>query len=87
MKNAKCYEEKSYYYQIYHFWKMNHLFTKTYIRKKKIDCYGFMPSGFKVICGSMVGKNLQSLISTETPGELQLIMKLTFFILETGLSN
>ena len=33
---------------------------KKYFRKKKINyCYGFMPSNFQVICGSMVGKNRQ----------------------------
>ena len=48
--------------------KWNHFFTKNYFRKKKINfCYGFMPSDFQVICGSMVCKNCWLLASTETP--------------------
>ena len=49
-------------------WKWNHLFTKNYFRKKKSNyCYGFMPSNFQVICGSMVDKHRWLLASTETP--------------------
>ena len=41
---------------------------KNYFRKKKINyCYGFMPGDFQVICGSVVGENLRSPVSTETP--------------------
>ena len=57
-------------------WKRNHLFTKNYFRKKKINyCYWFMPGDLQVICGSMVGKNRQSPDSTETPA-----YKETFFL-------
>ena len=66
MENAKCYKEKSYHYQIYHFLKMNHLFMKTLFQKEKMNCYGFMPGDFQVICVSMVSKNHQSPASTET---------------------
>ena len=39
-------------------WKWNHLFTKNYFWKKKINyCYGFIPGDFQVICCSKVGKN------------------------------
>ena len=48
-------------------WKWNHLFTKKFFRKKKINCSGFMPGDFKVIRGSMVSKNRRSPASTETP--------------------
>ena len=49
-------------------WKWNHLFTKSYFKKKKINyCYGFMPGDFQVICGSMVGENRRSPYSSETP--------------------
>ena len=48
-------------------WKWNHLFTKNYFRKKKINyCYGFMPSDFQVINGSMLSENRRSPTSTET---------------------
>ena len=47
-------------------WKWNHLFTKNYFRKKKIDCYGFMPGNFQVICGSLVDENCWSPVLTET---------------------
>ena len=48
--------------------KWNHFFTKNHFRKKKINfCYGFMPSDFQIICGSMVCKNCWLLASTETP--------------------
>ena len=57
-------------------WKRNHLFTKNYFRKKKINyCYWFMPGDLQVICGSMVGKNRQSPDSTETHA-----YKETFFL-------
>ena len=49
-------------------WKWNHLFTKNYFRKKKINyCYGFMPGDSQIICFSMVGENRRSPVSTETP--------------------
>ena len=70
MENAKCYKEKSYHYQIYHFLKLNHLFMKTLFQKEKMNCYGFMPGDFQVICVSMVGKNRQSPASTETPDHI-----------------
>ena len=47
-------------------WKWNHLFMKNYFRRKKINCYGFMPGDFQVICGSMVGENCRSPASIET---------------------
>ena len=37
-------------------------------KKKKNYCYGFVPGDFHVICGSMVGENRRSRVSTETPG-------------------
>ena len=49
-------------------WKWKHHFTKNYFRKKKINCHGFMPGDFQVICGSMVSKNRRSPASAETPG-------------------
>ena len=42
---------------------------KNYFRKKKINfCYEFMPGDFQVICGSMVGENRWSPVTTENPG-------------------
>ena len=44
---------------------------KNYFRKKKINyCYGFIPGDFQVLCGSMVSKNRQSPVSTETPARI-----------------
>ena len=56
-------------------WKWNNLFTKNYFRKKKVNyCYGFMSSNFQVICGSVVAENCWLLASTETPGELPVLL-------------
>ena len=60
-------------------WKWNHLFTKNYFRKKKINYYyGFMSGDFQVICGSMFGENCRSPASTETP--VQLFMLINSFL-------
>ena len=60
-------------------WKWNHLFTKNYFRKKKINYYyGFMSGDFQVICGSMFGENRRSPASTETP--VQLFMLINSFL-------
>ena len=46
-----------------------------YFRKKKVNyCYGFMPSDFQLICGSVVAENCWLLASTETPGELPVLL-------------
>ena len=45
------------------------IFSQKIISKRKNNhCHGFMPGNFHVICGSMFGKNRQSLASTETLG-------------------
>ena len=54
-------------------WNWNHLFTKNYFRKKKINCYEFMPGEFQVICGSMVGGNRRSPASTKTPVHIKIL--------------
>ena len=78
-RNAKCYEEKLIIIKSIIVWKWNHLFTKNYFRKKKINyCYGFMPGDFQVICGSMVGENCRSPASSETP--VQLFMLIISFL-------
>ena len=43
------------------------LFESEVIKKKINHFYGFMPSNFQVIFGSMVSKNHWFLVSTETP--------------------
>ena len=68
-------------------WKWNHLFTKNYFNKKKINyCYGFMSGDFQVICGSMVGENRRSPASTETPAlKKRLYCLRYYFTLKRGI--
>ena len=54
-------------YQIYNCLKVKPSFHEKLFQKEKINCYGFMPGDFQVICGSMVGENLRSSASTKTP--------------------
>ena len=72
-RNAKCYKKNLIIIKSIIVWKWNHLFTKNYFRKKKINCYGFMPSNFQVICGPMVSENRRSPASTETPVHIPLV--------------
>ena len=47
------------------------LFESETIFSRKINyCYGFIPIDFQVLCGSMVGKNRQSPVSTETSARI-----------------
>ena len=55
-RNAKCYEEKSYHFQVYHCLKVKPSFREKLFQKEKNNCYGFVRSDFQVICGFIVGK-------------------------------
>ena len=40
---------------------------QSFQEEKKNYCYGLMPGDFQIICGSMVGENRRSPVSTESP--------------------
>ena len=62
-RNANCYKKNLIIIKYIIVWKWNHLFTKSYFPQKSY-CYGFIPSKFQVIYGSMVGKNCRSQLKT-----------------------
>ena len=66
-RSAKCYKEKSYHYQIYHCLRVKPSFHEQLFEKEKNKLLWIYAQRLQVICGSMVGENLRSPVSTETP--------------------